>query len=89
MNEAMISATITTEAGKLMLWFDDRKGVSTAEKVVAAAGRYCDNYSEPANVCICHEGDLGGLSEVSVGGAVVRLISAPHVRPNNFLVGRE
>jgi len=69
-----------------MLWYDDDKTRSLAEKVAQAAEYYTGKYGNQPTACYVHP---SALEETEVVENGVAILPANHVRPNHFWVGVE
>lgn len=69
-----------------LLWFDDNKSRSLAEKVARAAAYYQQKYAIAPTLCYVHPSTLNG-AEFKANGVEVR--AAPTVLPNHFWIGVE
>ena len=67
-----------------MLWYDDDKQRTLAEKVKRAADYYKEKYEVAPSLCYVHPSALEGV-EFQENGVALR--AAPNVRPNHFWVG--
>ncbi|MBN1285228.1 MAG: hypothetical protein JXB47_07515 [Anaerolineae bacterium] len=71
-----------------MLWFDDDKKRSLAEKVTRAVTYYEQKYKVTPNVCYVHPSTLEEPGDVA-GLNGLELRTAKQVRRNHFWVGIE
>lgn len=66
-----------------LLWFDDNKNRTLAQKVKDAAERHLEKFEQPATVCRLNATDANG--DTAIGS--IRLVVSPNVLPHHFLVG--
>ena len=69
-----------------MLWHDDDKTRSLADKVHRAAEYYLEKYGRRAQLCYVHPDMLTGV-DLTVGD--VRVMKSREVLPNHFWLGVE
>jgi hypothetical protein len=72
--------------GTFMLWFDDDKQRTLAEKVARAAAYYAQKYGAAPAVCRVNPAALNG-GEVAVDGLALR--AEAHVQPHHFWLSHE
>ena len=67
-----------------MLWFDNDKNTSLADKIKAAAGYYQNKHGKVANLCFVHPSMLNEPPSQSLG---IEVRATRSVLPNHFWLG--